>query len=145
MDATKLCRACREVKNLDEFYSHPAGAHGRDSICKVCQKARMKARRRTDPAVQEYDRNRDKTPERKARIRAVVIQWRKDNPDAYRAQTAVGNALRDGRLTKGPCEVCGSADVHGHHDDYSKPLVVRWLCPLHHQRHHAAEKLEASA
>jgi hypothetical protein len=141
MDATKLCRACREVKPLDDFYAHPAGAHGRDSICKVCLKARMKKRRREDPAVQEYDRARDKTPERKARVRAVVVKWRKDNPEGYRAHTAVEYALRTGRLVKGPCEVCGDPKVHGHHDDYSKPLDVRWLCALHHHRFHAEEEV----
>lgn len=33
----KVCSRCRESKPLDEFYKHPKGSHGRQSICKVCQ------------------------------------------------------------------------------------------------------------
>lgn len=44
--------------------------------------------------------------------------------------------IRRGRIIRGPCEVCGSLNVHAHHDDYSKPLQVRWLCKPHHQLLH---------
>jgi hypothetical protein len=36
-----------------------------------------------------------------------------------------------------PCEVCGDPQTHAHHDDYSKPLDVRWFCPRHHREEHA--------
>jgi ribosomal protein S27AE len=40
-------------------------------------------------------------------------------------------------LHEKPCEVCGATEnVHAHHDDYSKPLEVRWLCSRHHAEHH---------
>jgi len=35
-----------------------------------------------------------------------------------------------------PCEVCGATPALRHHDDYSKPLDIRWLCPLHHKAVH---------
>jgi hypothetical protein len=39
--------------------------------------------------------------------------------------------------TCSPCKNCGSViGVHAHHDDYSKPLDVMWLCPLHHKERH---------
>jgi hypothetical protein len=44
--------------------------------------------------------------------------------------------LRRGTIKRGPCEVCGSEDSEAHHDDYSKPLDVRWLCRKHHREHH---------
>ena len=47
------------------------------------------------------------------------------------------------KLEKGICEVCGSKNVHGHHPDYSKPVEVVWLCPLHHAQLHT--KLRADA
>jgi len=55
------------------------------------------------------------------------------------ARTAVRHALRNGLLQKAPCEVCGSERSEAHHDDYSLPLAVRWLCKRHHAAHHAAE------
>jgi ribosomal protein S27AE len=74
-------------------------------------------------------------------------QWDRSNKDKRRAHKAVENALNRGDIKKEPCERCGSQHVHAHHDDYSQPLAVRWLCPVHHREHHmgAAEKSLASA
>ncbi len=45
----------------------------------------------------------------------------------------VRKALADGRLIRMPCEVCGTTEsIHGHHNDYDKPLEVKWLCRTHH-------------
>ena len=63
--------------------------------------------------------------------------WRRANPSRYRAHLAVQRALKSGALVKLPCEVCADTNVDGHHDDYSKPLDVRWLCRQHHVRLHA--------
>ena len=69
-------------------------------------------------------------PERLNRIKKA---WIERNPEKRAAHIAVGNAVRKGTLVKQPCEVCGVArPVHAHHDDYSMPLEVRWLCPAHH-------------
>jgi hypothetical protein len=58
--------------------------------------------------------------------------------EAGRASALVGKAIRNGQLVKGPCSVCGATErVEGHHEDYSKPLEVVWLCKLHHRRRHA--------
>ena len=35
---------------------------------------------------------------------------------------------RRGHLIPQPCEACGDENVQKHHDDYSKPLAVRWFC-----------------
>lgn len=63
--------------------------------------------------------------------------WKKKYPEKLRAQTAVQNAIRDGLLAKLPCVRCSSTiRVHGHHEDYSKPLSVIWFCPRHHAERH---------
>ena len=45
------------------------------------------------------------------------------------------HALRTGRIIRAPCEVCGDT-AGAHHDDYDKPLSVRWLCFIHHRQYH---------
>lgn len=57
-------------------------------------------------------------------------------PVRYMARAKVNNAIASKRLIKQPCEVCQSFDVHAHHDDYTKPLEVRWLCRTHHEEWH---------
>jgi hypothetical protein len=49
---------------------------------------------------------------------------------------ATNAAIRSGKLVRGLCEVCGAAKPEAHHDDYSKPLDVRWLCSKHHKQLH---------
>lgn len=133
----KKCCDCKIEKNTAEFYKM-GGGNGPAGVCKDCHKLRMKRRRLSNPNVQLFDRERSKTPKRVAMATRVTAQWRKEHPEAYRAQTAVNNAVRDGRLVKEPCSICGDSNrVHGHHKDYSKPLDVIWLCAKCHQRVHA--------
>ena len=64
--------------------------------------------------------------------------WRRDpNSEDWKifaAGEAVRYAVRSGKLTRGPCEVCGEPKTHGHHNSYEEidQLDVRWLCPKHH-------------
>lgn len=62
-----------------------------------------------------------------------------------RARHLVTRAIKTGRLKRGPCEVCGALDVHAHHDDYDKPLQVRWLCQQHHQAHHNNRRVRVTS
>lgn len=66
-------------------------------------------------------------------------------PDKQAAKTEVMKAVRAGRLSRQPCEICsrdpkatdGRSLVQAHHDDYTQPLQVRWLCQkCHHREHH---------
>jgi ribosomal protein S27AE len=52
------------------------------------------------------------------------------------ARRAVTFAVQSGALKREPCERCGASPTQGHHDDYSKPLEVRWLCQKHHLEVH---------
>lgn len=113
---------------------------GHLNFCKTCVKARVRKHRRANESVRDYDRARAKTPKRRKNAKHINQQWRQKNEAAYRAQTAVNNAVRDGRLTKEPCYFCGEARVHAHHKDYAEPLEVTWLCAKCHHRLHAIER-----
>lgn len=138
----KKCFKCGAMKALHEFYKHKQMADGHLGKCKDCAKTDVKLHRRENDSVREYDRKRSKAPDRLANMAIISKRWRKENPDGYKAHTAVGNAIRDGKIIRGSCEVCGDPRTHGHHDDYRKPLSVRWLCALHHTRLHAKENTE---
>jgi ribosomal protein S27AE len=52
--------------------------------------------------------------------------------------------IKRGVLVRQPCERCGAEKVHAHHDDYTNPARVRWLChcchhQLHYEQRHAAD------
>lgn len=56
------------------------------------------------------------------------------------ARSVLKMALRRGTLWRKPCEVCSHYETQAHHDDYDKPLEVRWLCEKHHLKHHGKSR-----
>ena len=55
------------------------------------------------------------------------------------ARKIISEMVRGKFLIRQPCEVCGAEKSEAHHDDYEKPLEVRWLCRKHHREHHAKD------
>lgn len=133
----KECFKCHIEKPLSDFYKHSQMADGHLNKCKECTKTDVRQHRKENESVREYDRNR---PNKKERQSLPKLQkYRAENPEKYKAHLAVSNALKTGRLVKSSsCEDCGkSGMIHGHHDDYTKPLEVRWLCVRCHSLFHA--------
>lgn len=139
---TKTCKVCGRRKPLTDFYRADGMADGRYSKCKECYKIAVKERRAANlEQHRAYDRQRANEPHRvaareaykqtkrgKERLQAGRLAWIERNPDARNAHIIVGNAIRDGRLIRGTCRFCGDEGHHAHHNDYSKPLKVWWLC-----------------
>jgi len=136
----KMCFKCGEAKPISEFYRHSEMADGRLGKCKECTKRDVHLHRAANiESVRAYDRERGHTQHRIEKNTVNVARYRAENPEKYKAHGAVNNAIRDGKLDRQPCEVCGVDDgVHAHHDDYSRPLEVRFFCPVHHAEHHKA-------
>jgi hypothetical protein len=67
---------------------------------------------------------------------AYNARWNKLNPEKRRAHKIVEGALIRGDIERKPCAVCGSDKSQAHHDDYSKPLDVMWICAPHHRQRH---------
>lgn len=144
----KACNKCESAKDEAEYYAN-------DNTCKECRKARVRANRAANlEYYRTYDRKRAnqakrvaarnsyaKTVKGQMAIQRAKNAWVDRNPHKRKANYAVGNAIRDGKLTKQPCEVCNTTqNIEAHHDDYGKPLHVRWLCTKHHSEHHRQER-----
>lgn len=148
----KTCFKCNKEKPLVMFYKHKQMADGHLNKCKDCTKNDVhKHRSENLDRIQEYDRNRPNRKERAEKqsvyhsfgkgsqvARDAGKKYARSNPIRYKANNAVSNAIRDGRLIRPKeCSECGiECKPHGHHDDYNKPLSVRWLCIRCHNEFH---------
>ncbi len=87
-------------------------AHRRNhAYCSECHAAYMREHRKGRPLSDEARR--------------------KDSARSY-----AGVYLRRGLIERGPCVDCGDEDAQMHHEDYSKPLDIIWLCRSCHLELH---------
>ena len=112
----KICTKCKSERPINQFYKHGwyNGIMRMASWCKECKK--------------EYwasDRHKE--------VRRI---YRKTIKHKIKAKDMVRNRVLSGKIKQELCEVCGNEQVEGHHDDYNKPLEVRWLCREHHLNIH---------
>jgi hypothetical protein len=117
-DGKKKCSLCEKYKDLEQF--------SRLTICRTCDTKRMNKYYADNPE----------------RVRASTKKYQNKNKEKVRAWSMICLEVKQGRIKKKSCEICGDRKVHAHHDDYSKPLEVRWLCPLHHKRRHRELKID---
>ncbi|UNY40552.1 putative HNH endonuclease [Pararheinheimera phage vB_PsoM_KLER1-1] len=139
------CKKCLSEKPDTEFYAN-------DKTCKECRRNSVKENRELKAEYyREYDRNRSNKPDR-VEARKSYAQSEQGRAAGNRAKKAyierypmrraahiiTGNAIRDGRLIRPEqCECCTSTiKIEAHHDDYTKPLDVRWICEACHKEWH---------
>jgi hypothetical protein len=153
----KLCTSCFVERDLEGcFYKHAQMADGYLNKCKECVKKRvgkhrgenieyfrkydkkryLEQPRRKEQAVKSYNDWVLKNPEGPT---VTAREWRKRNPEKYKAHIIVGNSIRAGSITRHGCQICGGK-AHAHHEDYSKPLEITWLCPTHHSELHRTKR-----
>jgi len=107
------CAKCKHREYMREWYARPENTERH-------RETSRKSRLRRLEAVREYDRQRG---------------HRVYDTEKQKARLAVTHAIERGTLERQPCELCGERG-EAHHDDYSKPLDVRWLCRRHHAQLH---------
>lgn len=131
----KTCFKCGEVKPLTEYYKHGQMKDGHLNKCKTCAKQDVHTHRHDSSSrekILSYDRERGNRQSIEYRNK-----YKAEYPKKYKAHCMINNAVRNKKLFREPCEICGKENTHGHHDDYDKPLNVRWLCAEHHRQWHA--------
>ena len=136
----KTCTVCRKLKPAQDFQVRRVSPHGRTSACRDClherDARRYEREREARLARQKAYRT---TPKGRAAHRRASREWIEKNLVKRAAHILVGNAIKSGALVRQSCEVCGSGRAQAHHDDYTKPLEVRWLCRKHHLEHHKGD------
>ncbi len=149
----KACRICSKP-----FVMTASQVSRRDYRCGDCfrewkRKYRARRREQGNPVpsfrmpreyLRAYESNYRRQPQIRTKLNARA-KIRRDNPverPKHIARWKLNRAIVSGKITRQPCEVCGSPKSDGHHDDYSKPLDVRWLCPIHHAAFHASVESE---
>lgn len=132
------CGACRGFFPREMYGACSKGKDGIKNRCRRCHNAtsankdrekHLETRRNIDA---RHRANNAKTLANK------TAEYRQQNPEKTAAHTAVNNAVALGKLAKpAACEDCGQKKrLHGHHDDYSRPLAVKWLCSVCHAAEH---------
>ncbi len=151
----KICRQCNTLKPLEQFYTHTQMADGHLNKCIECVKARVRKFGASRTAEQRgagraYDREKQRRPKYRAlneawraahpvEVAAIKQRWAEKNYEKCKAEWTLSNAVRDGKVIKGTtCTRCGATtELEAHHEDYSKPLAVEWLClPCHGETRH---------
>ena len=169
----KTCTKCKVEKPKTEFYKHKGAKDGLTYRCKSCacrnarewQLANIEKARENQAkwylanAEKHKERARNwrlKNPERskengvkwvsanREKRNSASSRYRKRFPEKIIAHRLLNNSIKSGKLKRMPCELCGKPNSQAHHDDYSKPLEVRWLCVRHHQDHHNNERRKES-
>ena len=134
--AFKICGACKISKKRDEFYKNKYQSGGLRALCINC--VRIESKKRNEPGGY-FKSERGRV----ARHKAIKKSYEKF-PEKWRARAKFKYAIKTGKITRPEfCEnfslssvKCSEGVVHGHHEDYSKPLDVRWLCRSCHNKVH---------
>lgn len=119
----KSCGRCGQIKDLSCFNKDKYTKSGYRSQCKECMTNER-------IALKNYYAEWRSKPENKA----WYAEYRKTKYAVNQIKIKARRACAS--LEKMPCENCGNVKTEAHHDDYAKPLSVRWLCSKCHREWH---------
>src|SRR3990167_7865102 len=67
-------------------------------------------------------------------------RYRQKNKIKVNIRRKLAYAIKIGRIKCSPCQICNNLNSQAHHPDYTKPLEIIWLCPLHHKQLESLDK-----
>jgi hypothetical protein len=133
----KICSRCKLRLPIDEFYKDKSKPSGIAYRCKRCEAYLKREQRiRNKDTFKKKDRLYYK--EHKKELLKKRKIWAEKNRQKITAHNLVRKALYHGELKRVDiCEICfKSKSSLAHHDNYNKPLDVKWVCALCHMRLH---------
>lgn len=134
----KECYNCKIIFDISFFCKRYDAKDGLSSYCRDCRRIKYRLKRANNP---DTFKNKDKKYYHKNREK--IQNSRKSYSDECRRKVSahykVNYAVKKGYIIKpSTCSKCNeSGRIEGHHEDYSKPLEVSWLCKTCHMRLHA--------
>lgn len=137
----KRCTKCGESKEYSQFQIRRASKDGLSSACKHCLSIYDKQRANLPHRVSAR-KNYQKTDKGKEAIKRSHQNFIKKFPEKRKAHVLVDNYIRDGKLIRPKfCEKCNcECTPQAHHNDYTKPLEITWLCTKCHSEWHKNNK-----
>lgn len=123
LEALKHCRECGSTSNLVPRRSQNGVAYA--AVCTSCNTERSR-------------KYRHSSEEKKNIIRAIAKRSTEKNRAKYNIASRFNYFRREYKIIPpSKCTACGEEKkLIAHHVDYSKELLVCWVCPLCHHRIH---------
>ena len=133
----KICNKCGAEKEIVDFVKDHRIKSGLGGWCKDCARQHQQSAK-CKKAHKEAQRKYKQSKKGRATQQRKDVKYRVAYPEKIKARHVVSHAIRDGKLKRPSiCEFCKEKRfVHGHHEDYSKPLDVVWLCRECHKELH---------
>lgn len=146
-------KRCTKCGIEQPFTNYHRSRNAYRAACKTCDKAIYAPVKQANRCTEEgratrtvYRRARVISDAAHARELRHANKYRQKYPEKEKAKGAVSRALAAGSLVRpAECDVChgnpglgrdGRPLIQAHHEDYSKPLEVRWLCVSCHAAEH---------
>ena len=113
----KRCFMCKTYIPLTDFHKNKSGVDGLAGYCKQCNNIKQRI---------YYQKHKEK-------CRSISYKSIANHKTEQHARTLANYRFPSPLI----CEVdsCGLLGER-HHDDYSKPYEIRWLCRKHHSKYH---------
>ena len=123
----RVCSYCRREFELNSDNFQPVKTERFKGFSYLCRGCKTK---------QSSAYSKERYQQKKQYYFLKTKEWQVNNKEKVSASSKLRRELKKGTISKLPCEVCGNPKVQGHHEDYSKPLEVKWLCVQHHRKAH---------